>query len=63
MTPINKLKLARTLYDESQEEFGYRIGYSASWVSSMETGKKPIPKALDDLLYYMIKEKQHDYRK
>ena len=60
MTPINKLKLARTLYDESQEVFGSRVGYSQSWISQMEEGKKPIPKTLSELLNHMIKEKEDE---
>lgn len=63
MTPVNKIKLARTLYEESQDEFGQRIGYTTSWVSLMESGKKPIPKVLDDLLDYMIEEKQNEDKK
>lgn len=60
MTPVNKIKLARTLYEESQDEFGQRIGYTTSWVSLMESGKKSIPKTLSDLLDYMIEEKQNE---
>ena len=45
------------MYDETQEQFGERIGYSQAWISEMEGGKKPIPKALNDLLEYMINEK------
>ena len=60
MTPINKLKLARALYDESQEVFGSRVGYSQSWISQMEEGKKPIPKTLSELLNHMIKEKEDE---
>ena len=60
MTPVNKIKLARTLYGESQDKFGERIGYTTAWVSYMESGKKPIPKVLDDLLDYMIAEKREE---
>lgn len=45
------------MYDETQEQFGVRIGYSQAWISEMEKGKKPIPKTLNDLLEYMINEK------
>lgn len=60
MTPINKLKKARALFDESQEKFGERVGYSQAWISAMEKGKKPIPKTLSDLLDYMIEDKEKD---
>jgi transcriptional regulator with XRE-family HTH domain len=38
---VMELRLLRTTLGLSQEEFGKTIGYSASHVSSVETGGRP----------------------
>ncbi|KXK58990.1 XRE family transcriptional regulator [Micromonospora rosaria] len=38
---VNELRLFRSSLGLSQEEFGRRIGYSASHISSVETGGRP----------------------
>jgi transcriptional regulator with XRE-family HTH domain len=51
-----KLKTVRKMRNETQKQFGERIGYTQSWVSQMERGMKSIPLSLRQLIDYMMKD-------
>jgi transcriptional regulator with XRE-family HTH domain len=59
---MNKCKLARTLCEETQEQFGKRIGLSPAWISMLETGKAEISRPLE-VLFDCIIEKEYDRKK
>jgi len=44
------------MQNQTQKQFGERIGYTQSWVSQMERGMKPIPLSLQQLIDYMMKD-------